>query len=227
MYAGESGGQEYYKDIRVWRREDPKFSAAVREVLVEEGNTKDTAGRHRNDAGDASWQEPFCEALLKHDFNKEKARVASGCPYSLRRINEMLQRGHENFDKDFHEKVHEIELLIASEFEEMAMRLRRPELYEKKDGAHIAMAMSNIALRTLEKVSKEKYGRELNMKGSIEHRHLLESRYVDPRLRLAQIDSDMREFQDKRMKLIQAENQKIESNKASAEDVIEAEIVGE
>lgn len=215
MWSNEEvGWKGLYLDVKRWMDADGKFSERVMSLVKRRGS-----GRGRLDEGDKGWQDAFCEAFFKHNGNKEKARVESGCPYSLRRINEMLEPANSAYDKDFAEKVLEQQLRFTADFEEMAFSLRDPEAYVDTNASKIAMNKSVVATRILEKVSKATWGREVNFKGSVQHLHQLESRYRNPNEMIAELADSYRQFQQEKMKQI--------APGAPQEEAIDAEVVDE
>lgn len=215
------GWKGLYFDVKRWMATDPKLAAKVGEIIKRRGS-----GRNRLDEGDKGWQDAFCEAFFRNNGNKEKARVESGCPYSLRRIEEMLQPGNSAYDKEFAEKVLEQKLKFKADFEEMALALRDPNAYVDTDASKIAMNKSVVATRILEKVAKEEWGRETRVHGSVTHTHQLQSRYKTRQELLAEMVEDRKRFEATRS----AQVLELPANTRSAEpaeDPIDAEVIEE
>lgn len=216
----EVGWKGLYFDVKRWMAVDPKLAQRVGEIIKRRGS-----GRNRLDEGDKSWQDAFCEAYFKHNGNKAKARVESGCPYSLRRIEEMLQQGNPAYDKEFAEKVLEKKLEFKADFEEMALALRDPEAYVDTDASKIAMNKSVVATRILEKVAKEEWGRETRVHGSVTHTFQLQSRYKSRQELLAEMVEDRKRFESTRSAQVLELPSEAGSSKAASEDPIEVEII--
>lgn len=217
---GEVGWKGLYLDVKRWMNADGKFSERVMSLVKRRGS-----GRGRLDEGDKGWQDAFCAAFFKHNGNKEKARVESGCPYSLRRINEMLEPANSAYDKEFADKVLEQKLRFTADFEEMAFSLRDPEAYVDTNASKIAMNKSVVATRILEKVSKQTWGREVNFKGSMTHTHQLEGRYRTREELLAGLVEEKKKFELNRSAQVLelAANNPVQEK--PEEDAIEAEVV--
>lgn len=221
MWSNEEvGWKGLYLDVKRWMADD-KFATTVMSLVKRRGS-----GRGRLDEGDKGWQDAFCEAFFRHNGNKEKARVESGCPYSLRRINEMLEPANSAYDKDFADKVLEQKLRFTADFEEMAMALRNPEEYANTDSSKIAMNKSVVATRILGQISKAEWGREVRFKGSMTHTHQIEGRYKTREELLAGLVEEKKRFEANRSEqVLQLTANNPVPQEQATDDAIEAEVV--
>lgn len=151
---------------------DTSFDDAINLYIhkTNPSNNGGAGGRPALDKGNKHWQEDFCQELIKCNGNRDKAARAT--PYSFETIYTFLSPSHEYFDPDFARKVKVTELKIAAKAEEMVISLLDPGNYTDMFDTKIAQSKAWIGLKILEKLDKERYGKEINMKhsGSVEHR---------------------------------------------------------
>lgn len=204
IYGGADGWQRYYSDIFRWNRSDPSFRKRLLALVKRRGG-----GRPRLDGGDKSWFDQFFEALYRRGLNEYAAAQESGCPYSPRQLREFRSRSSSSFDKDYWERYEDVRIRIANEAKEEAVKTMRPvEVPDKYDEDAVELAVTKAKIqqmrsqtltRVLQSVDREEFGRELHLKGQIDHRHQLESRYRDPNEVIAELAGSYREFQRSRM----------------------------
>lgn len=166
-----------YNDVWKWRKTDTELDDILKKRLKKStGREIAVGGRPPLDAGDKSWQDDFCEALLypkepSDRGNRYKASLVT--PYSWNTILKMIQPGYTEFDKEFYEKVQACELQISAEVEAMMLNLSDPENYKDIESAKKAQSMAWTFSKILEKMDRLRWGKEMNVKhsGQIQHIH--------------------------------------------------------
>ena len=171
LYADEtSKWRAYYSDQWRWRKSDPNLDSEVRTILEAEKTDRPENGRPRNDGGDKSWQDNFCEYLISQNWSFEKA--ASNTPYTTRQIVEFLDSACSSYDQDFARKVEGAEMVLASRAREIIVgEGLDQESYSSFDKAKITQAKLWNAHKALEKLEKRFSKRQLEVTGTIDHRH--------------------------------------------------------
>lgn len=159
-----------YSDVWRWRKTDQEFDSIVTEYIQKTTGKKSLAGgRPRLDNGDKSWQQEYCEALIRFNGNKEKA--AQVTPYSFEQIYEMTNPTYGSYDSEFSKMVLSTELKLAAKAEEMVFSALSEENFVDLHTAKIAQTKVWIATKILEKMDKNRWGKDLNVRhsGSINH----------------------------------------------------------
>lgn len=178
LYADEkTGWRGYYTDVLQWRKNDGRFNDSVLEVLALSNVTQFPGpGRDRKDLGNLEWQQEYCDTLYQHDGNRAKA--AEVTPYSLKTIIDMLDKDSTSYDKEFHDMVAGVEARIASELEEMFLKLRHDHNYDTFENSKIAQTKGWVALKGLERMDPKRWGRqsELKISGRLDHVHKTDSK---------------------------------------------------
>jgi len=217
QYGGEDHWRTYYNDIWKWKKLDKDFATIVNEFLERNspGMSQPNSGRPRNDDGDKSWQEGYCEALVK--FNLNRAKAASVTPYSFDTIYQMLDPEYSSYDKDFARMVKVTELTIASRAEQMVVDALHEDNFKDIESAKTTQSKVWVATKALEKLDPKRWGKQIEMthKGTINHQHQLSAQTrgeLFARLKTEQ-DAFLVERQKKYL--------------PPAENIIEAEIVNE
>jgi len=199
LYADETTGwRGYYTDVLQWRKSDKRFNQQVLDILSMSNLTQFPGpGRNRKDNGDVEWQIDYCNALYQHDGNRAKAAEAT--PYALKTIVDMLDKDSTSYDESFHGRVKEIEARIASELEEMFLKLRHDHNFDTFENAKITQTKAWVALKGLEKMDPKRWGRrsELEISGKLDHIHK-EDRKLSRGEVLNQLWEEQKLFLDKR-----------------------------
>lgn len=199
MYGGEKWSA-YRNDVWVWRKLDPEFRHRLSALIKRRGD-----GRPRLDGGDKGWMDGFFEALERHNLDETKARLESGCPYSERQLREFRSRSASSYDKDFADRWDDARLRVVNAAKAEAVKLLAPveipEEYEERTvklaetKAKIQQMRANTLTKILQSLDREEWGRELHMKGSVEHRHLLEARFRPKEEALLALTEERKNFE--------------------------------
>jgi len=227
IYADEvSGWRAYHTDQWQWRKEDPEFDETVKAILKDNGVDHSNSGRPRKDGGDKSWQDSFCEALIKHDWNFLKASEVT--PYTPRQLMEFQDPACSSYDEEFAKMVEAAELVIASRARQIIVGDGLdPESYKDFETAKITQTKLWAALKAQERLEK-KYGRRhLEISGSVDHRH--QHRMLPVNERFALLQEDRKRFLEARRKEVLRINTGEENGSRileySDEEMLEAEVV--
>jgi len=198
IYADEeSGWRAYYTDQWQWRKKDPEFDEEVKAILLEGGVDHSNSGRPRKDGGDKSWQQEFCDALIEHDWNFQKAAAVT--PYTARQLMEFQDPATSSYDDEFAKMVEAAELVIASKAREIIVgEGLNPASYADFETAKITQTKLWAALKAQERLEK-KYGRRhLEITGNVQHQH--QHRLMPREERLSLLWEDRKAFMEGRMK---------------------------
>lgn len=163
-YSIKSPPRVLYKETADWRKSDPAFAAEYDAVLNERFPNRSRAGRPRKETLDpllADWRLKFCEDLFA---TANRARAADNSPFEYPHILAMLDPNKAEYDKDFADMVHEVELRICSEMEGGIW-----SAYKEASGRDKAW----IARQWLERRSPERWASQskLQVSGKVEHEH--------------------------------------------------------
>lgn len=203
----------FYNDIWKWRKLDPDFNVLVLSHMKKTSPTrKGTGGRPKKDGGDKSWQQLFCEELVRQNGNRHKASLVT--PYSFETINQMLTPQYTEYDEKFARMVRATELQLAAYAEELIMSTLAPENFDSLETAKIAQTKAWIASKVLEKLDDSRWGKKMNidMRGEIRHTALNGARQN----LIANLVDEQQMFMQKRGLALPA-----------ARDIVDAEVVSE
>jgi len=179
---------------------DKEFDSAIKQYIHRTSDVKKTqGGRPPLDKGDKSWQIEFCKALYKNDGNREKASKVT--PYDFDTIYTFLSQSHEYYDEDFARKVRITELKIAAKAEEMVLSLLDPSNFATVDDSRISQTKAWVGMKILEKLDKDRYGKEIGVKHSGTVKHELVSRESA----VARLVEEQKNWMQSNQKYLQAE----------------------
>ena len=219
MYANEdTSWRSLYADTWRWRKADPELDAKVKAILEEEGSSRENAGRPRNDGGDKSWQRDYVDALREFNLNLVKAAECS--PYSVRQIEDFLDSNTSSFDPDFAAMVKEAYLHFASIATEQMVAALDDEAWSSFEQAKITQGRLWAAHKALEKLDSRRYGRKVEVSGTIDHRH--QHRLMPHNEKLGLLWQDRKEFIERRRQAV------LESSAVAEEpEAVDVEVISE
>jgi hypothetical protein len=178
------------------------------------------------DGGDKAWFDSFFEALERNRLNETAAIAESGCPYSERQLREFRSRSSSSYDKEYHERWDTVRLRVVNAAKGEAVKLLDPvEIPETYDEDTVELAITkakiqqmraNTLTKVLQSLDKEEWGRELHMKGTVDHRHQLEARYRPREELLLALAEERKQFEVR---------QSVPLELPSGGDVVDAEVV--
>lgn len=198
MYAPSTDKwRALYNDTVRWRTEDPEFAMAVEENRARTDSKKrehPSGGRPRldQDPEHHDWQLRFCEELLNTKSRKKASLVT---PYDEDTIYRMLHEKYKEYDANFAEMVHLVEMRMVARAEEIIWKAME-DATSPKDRAWIAKEILKVRERG-------KWGDKLDVSVNTTIRHMLPGERQ--KLMASMVDDQNKFFQNHEQKALPSE----------------------
>lgn len=202
----EIGWRGLYGDVCGWRLQDKELDNLIDQVTAEVSKRGgDHGGRPRNDRDDegVDWRVKFCEAYATH---RSRNKAATSTPYKPAEIAKFLSPRYKEYDKNFADMVHAVEMELAGRAEELVW-----DSLEKEAANGTPKDTAWISLNILKNLPNSGWGNQrvdLNVSGTIVNKFELNRKQL-----IAELVAD------------QQHHFGLEKKQLQAGDAIDAEVV--
>lgn len=202
----EIGWRGLYGDVSGWRQTDKELDQLINDTTAEVSKRGgDHGGRPRNDEDPehADWKIKFCEAYAGLRSRNQAAAVT---PYKPAEIAKFLSPRFKEYDPNFAEMVHAVEMQLAGRAEELVWKS-----LEDASSQSSPKDVAWIGINVLKNLPNSGWGNQrvdLNISGTVVNRF-----EIDRKQLIAEIVADQQDHFERNRKQIGSGN------------VIEAEVV--